>query len=119
MQLNVVKILMLATLARICSSHSCTLPTNADLEGVISDIIREAEGSTTPDINVMRLHPVCLAFGTAQDRYRAVSVVVEYTCSGNTACPFRPAVEQIESECDDGTWSNVVRSFHLIMSLTV
>ena len=108
MQLKVVKILLLATLAGICSCHSCTLPTNEDLEEVISDIIQVSDSSSTPVVNVMRLHPVCLAFGTMQERYRAVSVVVEYTCNDNPSCPSGTVVEQIEAECDDGTWSNVV-----------
>ena len=109
MQLKVVKILLLATLAGICSCQSCTLPTTADLERVLKEILQDDDGSNVPDVTVMRLHPVCLAFDTAQDRYRAVSVVVEYTCTGNVGrCPSGNAVEQIEAECDDGTWSNEV-----------
>ena len=46
----------------------------------------------------------CLAFGYQKDLYRAVSVVVEYTCSGNSNCPVGSVMEQIESECEDGDW---------------
>ena len=102
-------VLVVATVAGICSCQKCTLPTSRDLEDVIEDIIANDDGSPTPSVNVMSFHPVCLALDDVQDRYRAVSVIVEYTCSGNTRCPSGTAVEQIESECDNGVWSNVVQ----------
>ena len=101
-------VLVVATVAGICSCQMCTLPTNGDLEGVIENIIESDDGSSTPTVNVMSFHPVCLAFDEVEDRYRFVSVVVEYTCSDNPSCPPGPAVEQIESECDDGDWSYIV-----------
>ena len=104
MQLNV---LLLVVVAGICSCQECSFPTNDDLEQVIANIIQTGD-SSTPDVNVTRFHPVCLAFGVQQDHYRTVSVVVEYTCSGNANCPSGTAVEQIESECDSGIWSNIV-----------
>ena len=58
---------------------------------------------------MISFHPVCLAFDNVQDHYRAVSVLVEYTCTGNPSCPSGTAVEQIESECSNGDWSNVVQ----------
>ena len=109
MQLKVVKILLLATLAGICSCESCTLPTTEDLEDVIADIIEADDSSSTPTVNVMSFHPVCLAFDDVQDRYRAVSVLVEYRCTGNPSCPSGTVVEQIESECSNGVWSNTVQ----------
>ena len=102
MQLNV---LLVAVVAGICSCQECSLPTNDDLEEVIANILQAPDIST---VNVTRFHPVCLAFGQQQDLYRLVSVVVEYTCSGHTNCPSGTAVEQIESECDSGSWSNSV-----------
>ena len=101
-------ILVVAIVAGICSCQKCTLPINEDLEVVIIDIFRADDSSSTPNINVMRIHPVCLAFDDVQDRYRAVSVLVEYRCSGHTRCPSGTAVELIESECDNGVWSNTV-----------
>ena len=64
-------------MAGICSCQKCTLPTNEDLEGVIEEILRGDDSSSTPNVNVMRFHPVCLAFDDVQSCYRAVSVVVE------------------------------------------
>ena len=76
---------------------------------MIIDIFRADDSSSTPNINVMHIHPVCLAFNDVQDRYHAVSVLVEYTCFGHNSCPSGTAVEQIESECDNGVWSNAVQ----------
>ena len=100
-------VLAVATVAGICSCQKCTLPTNNDLEEVIKDIFTD-DGSSTPDVDVMSFHLVCLAFDEVQDRYRAVSVLVEYTCRSNPSCPSGTVVEQIESECSNGVWSNVV-----------
>ena len=107
MLLEVVKSLLVATLGGICLCHKCTLPTNGDLEDVIKDIIGD-DVSNTPTVDVMRFHPVCLAFDDVQDRYRAVSVIINFTCTDNPSCPSGNAVEQIESECVNGTWSNIV-----------
>ena len=103
-------VLVVATVAGICSCQMCTLPTNGDLEDVIREIIEADDSSSTPNVNVMSFHPVCLAFDDIQDHYRAVSVLVEYSCTGNPSCPSGTAVEQIESECSNGEWSNTVRS---------
>ena len=102
-------VLVVATVVGICSCQSCTLPTSGDLEDVIANIIEADDSSSTPNVNVMSFHPVCLAFDDVQDRYRAVSVLVEYICTGNPSCPSGTAVEQIESECSNGVWSNVVQ----------
>ena len=98
--------LLVAAVAGICSCQDCTLPTDNDVKGVIEDIILLSGHNLRPTIDVMMIHPVCLAFSATQDRYRYVSVVVKYTCTGNTNCPSSTAVEQIESECINGMWSN-------------
>ena len=102
-------VLVVATVAGICSCQMCTLPTSGDLEDVITNIFQADDSVTTPNVDVMSFHPVCLAFDDVQDHYRAVSVLVEYTCSGHSSCPSGAAVEQIESECSSGVWSNTVR----------
>ena len=105
------QILLVAAVAGICScQQDCVFPTNDDLEVVIGGIFISGDSPTPPVINVMRFHPVCLAFGEKQDRYRYVSVVVEYTCTGKTNCPPGTAVEQIEFQCSvGGMWSNSVQ----------
>ena len=83
--------------------QDCSYPTSGDLEEVIAQIITSTdESSATPAVNVTDFHMVCLAFSDQRDRYRAVSVVVEYTCSGHSSCPVGTAVEQVESECQAG-----------------
>ena len=62
----------------------------------------------TPTVDVLDFHPVCLAYSQERDRYRYVSVVVEYTCTGNAKCPSGTAVEQFDSQCNSGTWSHSV-----------
>ena len=76
---------------------------------MIINIFEADDSSITPSVNVMSSHPVCLSLDDVQDHYRAVSVVVEYTCTGNPSCPSGTVVEQIESECTNGVWSNVVQ----------
>ena len=99
----------MAVVAGLCSCElDCSFPTNDDLEVVIASIAIAGDSPSSPTVNVIRFHPVCLAFGEQQDRYRSVSVVVEYTCSGNANCPSGTAVEQIESGCDGEAWSNRV-----------
>ena len=99
----------MAVVAGLCScQRECSFPTNDDLEVVIARITMVGDSPSTPTVNVTRFHPVCLAFGEQQDRYRSVSVVVEYTCSGNANCPSGSAVEQIESGCIDEEWTNRV-----------
>ena len=103
-------VLVVATVAGITSCQKCTLPTNGDLEVVIGYIIQNDDNSSTPTVNVTSFHPVCLAFDDVQDYYRAVSVLVEYTCADNPSCRSGTVMEQIESECNNGVWSNVVQS---------
>ena len=51
---------------------------------------------------------MCLAYSQERDRYRFVSVVVEYICTGHANCPSGTAVEQFDSQCSGGTWSHSV-----------
>ena len=90
----------------------CAFPTNGDIETVIAGIIQAGDSPDAPDINVVSFRPLCLAFGVERDRYRGVSVLVEYTCTGNPNCPSGTPLEQIESECGtlNGVWSASVQN---------
>ena len=92
----------------ICSCQECSYPTNDDLKDVIELIIASGDSSTKPSVNMIRFHPVCLAFSEKQSLYRSLSIVVEYTCSGHANCPSGTAKEQIESDCINRQWSNRV-----------
>ena len=86
----------------------CMPPTTSDLEAVVAKIIQGGESGPLPVITLIRSNIVCRAFAEQEDLLRIVSVVVEYTCTGSGNCPPDTAVEQIESGCDSGSWSNTV-----------
>ena len=108
MEVILYQLLLFTLFATSGNCQDCSYPTNDDVEGVIRKIITSSQESpANPSVNINQFHVICLAFGYQKDLYRAVSVVVEYTCSGNSNCPVGSVVEQIESECDDGDWSLV------------
>ena len=89
-------------------SQDCPEITEAALENdVIVKSIPEHDISTAT-VDVLNFHPVCLAYSQERDRYRFVSVVVQYTCTGNANCPSGTAVEQFDSQCSSGTWMHSV-----------
>ena len=91
-------------------SQDCPEITEAALENVIGNIIPTGEHSPplAPTVDVLSFHPVCLAYSQERDRYHFVSVVVQYTCTGNANCPSGTAVEQFDSQCSSGTWRHSV-----------
>ena len=90
---------------------SCPDITATDLQGVIANSLQSGDNTATPNVNVQRFRPLCRAQSSQRDRYRYVSVVVEYTCTGNADCPSGTAVEQFESGCGIGNvWTGVVGS---------
>ena len=111
--LSIVVALLVAVSARstvMCQANlDCDNITTSDLVNLIPEVI-DNEGS--PTVDVVRLHPVCLAHSRQQGRYRYESVVVEYTCNGSSNCPTQSAndtaVEQFEFQCSSGVWSTTV-----------
>ena len=102
-------IVFLAVGIVICSGQEeCDLPTPSQLEDVISLIIRAGDNAAAPTVDLTEYNFVCLAFGEERDRLRIVSVVVQYTCTGHVNCQTVSGVEQIEAECNEGDWTNVV-----------
>ena len=98
--------IVLALFANVAvCQYECAYPTISDLEHVLQSVLLQANSSnsTLPDVNILDINPVCLAYGIERDRFRSVSVIVQYTCIGNSSCT---ALEQIEPECVDGTWSD-------------
>ena len=87
----------------------CAYPTEADVREVIANGIGTGEAASNLDITLTRSEEpfriVCLGHSRQKDRYRAFSVLVEYTCEGNPACPSGTVVEQFDAECTaDNTW---------------
>ena len=101
-------LIVILTAGCVSGQTDCPEINEAALEDVIMNNIPTGDNPVTPTVDVLRFHPVCLAHGQERDSYRYVSVVVEYTCTGNTNCPSGTAVEQFESDCDAGTWSHLV-----------
>ena len=110
MRFTVSAALLVCVLVASASCQDCDYPSNSDLEDVIADIFAAGGNPATPTVAVTSFHLVCLVYSQDEcDRYSAVSVVVQHTCSGNPNCPSGTAMEQIESECNNGEWSNNVQ----------
>ena len=98
-------------LATVRSQRFCAYPTASDLEDIIEYYFTSGDSPQKPTVDVLNFHPVCLAYSEEQGRYRTVSVVVEYTCTGSAQCPSGTAVDQFESECSNrGVWTGAVGS---------
>ena len=102
--------LLVCLLCRVSCQLDCAEPTESDFANVISLVIPDSENPTTPEINVIHFMPVCLAYSQERGRFRGVSALVEYTCTGNALCPDGSVVEQFEAECVSGSWSHQVRA---------
>ena len=89
-------------------NNGCPEPQVTDIETVIALIIQAGDASAPPDITLLNSNVVCRVFGEQQGLLRGVSVVVEYTCTGHSNCQTDTVVEQIESGCPSGDWSNTV-----------
>ena len=101
-------LIVVLTAGGVSGQTDCPEITEAAMENVIMSSIPTGDNPATPTVDVLDFHPVCLAHGQERDRYRYVSVMVEYNCTGNANCPSGTAVEQFESDCDKGTWSHLV-----------
>ena len=86
----------------------CMSPTTSDLKSVISAILAPSDSGSSLQITLSNFNVVCRAFAQREGLLRFVSVVVEYTCTDHPNCPSQSVVEQIESGCDSGSWSNTV-----------
>ena len=99
---NFAVLLLVASLAR--GQLDCAYPTRTDLASVIQNTLRSGDAASYHDIIVTAFRPLCLAYSAQKYRYRGISVLVNYTCR---TCPRGgSAIEQFESECEDGRWSN-------------
>ena len=101
-------VLVVVVIGTAYSQDGCMSPTTSDLQSVISAIITAGDVVAPPQITLLNFAVVCRAFAQQQDFLRSVSVVVEYTCTGHPNCPSGAIVEQIESGCEGGSWSNTV-----------
>ena len=102
-------LIVVLTAGGVSGQMDCPEITATALENVIMSSILTGDNPATPTVDVLDFHPVCLAYSQERDRYRYVSVVIEYTCTGNADCPSGTVVEQFDSQCNSGTWSHIVQ----------
>ena len=110
---KLVALLLVAVVVGSGYSQFCTIPTKESLKFDLEDtviplIIQAGDATAAPTVDVSDLRIVCLTFSDQQDLLRGLSVVVHYTCSGHSNCRSGTVVEQIESGCESGQWSNRV-----------
>ena len=109
MRLTVIAALIVVlTAGGVSGQMDCPEITETALKDVIGNNIPTGYDPHPPTVDVLSFHPVCLAYSQERDRYRFVSVVVEYICTGHANCPSGTAVEQFDSQCSGGTWSHSV-----------
>lgn len=95
----------------VLSQTDCTLPTNNDIATLIVSVLQSGHDLNITTIDVTDFQLLCLAYSEEQNRYRYFSVLVEYTCIGNTNCPSGTAIEQLDSQCNSGVWGGVGGNF--------
>ena len=76
------------------------------LETQMSTAITEGDTPSPPVLTVFRNRTVCLSVGPTIGNFSSISLVIEYTCTGNAFCPSGQAVEQFDFGCNiQGQWS--------------
>ena len=96
-------------LASCQMAMDCAFPTGSEIQAVLRELIEVGESPSPATIDVISITPRCLAASQQRDRYRAISVLVNYTCTGNILCPDGDrGEEQIESDCVNGEWIHTV-----------
>ena len=110
MRLLVVALVALLVASVSCQELDCAFPTNSDIESIVGHAIQAFDSPAEPTITLVGgFHTVCLAFSEQKDRYRAISVLVQYTCVGSSNCPSGTVTEQFEAQCNDNNeWTNRV-----------
>ena len=110
MRLLAVALVALLAASVSCQELDCAFPTNSDIESIMGSALRSADSPVEPTITLIGdFHTVCLAFSEQKDRYRAISVLVQYTCDGSSNCPSGTVTEQFETQCNDNNeWTNQV-----------
>ena len=69
--------------------------------GLIAASFATTTQANAPSVNVFESQVVCLAVGEVRDRYRSISVVANYSCTGSySECGEPWSVSQFEFACD-------------------
>jgi len=97
--------LLAAAAAQLGDCDLSDLFNGGTLETEMSEAIITGDSPSTPTITVLRNHTVCLSVGPTRGKFSSISLVIEYTCTGNVFCPSGQAVEQYDFGCNNmGEW---------------
>ena len=98
--------LLTTTTAQLNDCELSDLFNGGTLETQMSTAITSGDTPSPPVVTVLRNRTVCLSVGPTRDKFSSISLVIEYTCTGNAFCPSGQAVEQFDFGCNNqGEWS--------------
>ena len=103
-------VLLSPTLAQDRDCNFDDLFISNKLETLIRATVLAGDNTDTPSITVYRNHTVCLAVGRLMKKVSSISLVIEYTCTGNYNCPggsqnSEKYTEQFDFGCNKKRWS--------------
>ena len=86
------------------ATGQCPLPTVADIERGLADLLQNADAGGAPyDPTVSSHNYTCLAQGSTKDNYRRVSIIATFTPKSGQP----QQTQHFQLECLSGTWSAV------------
>ena len=95
---------MIVILPLATGQSSCPIPTVADIERELIDLLLNADSGGGPyNPTVSSYQYTCLAQGSTRDTYRRVSIIATFTPKSGQASQ----TEHFQLECSSGTWSAV------------
>ena len=98
-------IVLIVILPLATGQSSCPLPTIADIERGLTELLQNADSGGAPyDPTVSSHNYTCLAQGSTKDNYRRVSIIATFT--PNSGQPQQ--TQHFQLECSSGTaWEAV------------
>ena len=82
----------------------CPLPTVADIEGGLADLLQNADTGGAPYDPTLSSHQyTCLAQGSTKDTYRKVSIIAIFTPKNGEP----QQTQHFQLQCSSATWSAV------------
>ena len=97
-------VVLIVILPLATGQSSCPLPTVADIESGLADLLDNADSGGAPyNPNVSSHNYTCLAQGSTKDNYRRVSIIATFTPKSEQP----QQTQHFQLECSSGTWSAV------------
>ena len=97
-------VVLIVLLPLASGQSSCSLPTVADIERELIDLLLTADPGGGPyATNVSSYQYTCLAQGSTRDTYRRVSIIATFTPNNGQSSQ----TQHFQLECSSGTWSAV------------